>query len=223
MVKLRIVKFVYRMNEKTKITLSVKELQLVGDKEWILTKHIIIEKVCQLFGLLSVSMQQQVEENMDVLPICITKSNPKISKGENYKRLPYVMLDYPRHFTKKSTLAIRTFFWWGNFISINLHLSGECKEAAIPAIKANFASLQQKDYSICINAEPWQHYFEEDNFVPLNKYTEMEFTSMLQRQSFFKIAKRISLQQWDAAPSFLEQHFSEIIMLLKNIPSSFIK
>ena len=207
------------MNEKTKITLSAKELQLVCDKEWILTKQIIIEKVYRLFGKLALSMEHQIREHVEILPEQATSANPKLSRGENYRGLPYVMLDYPRHFTKGSILAIRTLFWWGNFFSINLHLSGVCKEKAAPSLKANFAALQQKNYSICINTEPWQHHFDNDNYVPLNNYTAMEFTTMLYREPFIKIAKRISLQQWDAAPVFLEHHFVEMITLLQiNFP-----
>ena len=48
------------MIEKTKIALSSKELELVCNKEWILTKQIIIEKVYQLFGALASSMEQEV-------------------------------------------------------------------------------------------------------------------------------------------------------------------
>ncbi len=208
------------MTEKTKIALSANELQMVCDKEWILTKQLIIEKVYRLFGEQATTMQQLVQKYVKTLPELATNSNPKISRGENYDGLPYVMLDYPRHFAKESTLAIRTFFWWGNFISINLHLSGPCKEAAIPALQSNFINFQQKDYSICINTEPWKHHFGADNYVPMKNLSVTEFTARLGRESFIKIAKQIPLQQWDAAPLFLEYHFREMIMLLQiNYPN----
>jgi hypothetical protein len=207
------------MTEKTKINLSPYELELVCNKEWILTKHIIIEKVYRLFGALASSMQQRIRQYAVVLPDQATGDNPKISKGENYQYLPYVMLDYPRHFTKSTTLAIRTLFWWGNFFSINLHLSGECKEKALPALKANFAALRQKGYWLCIHVNPWQHHFEADNYVRLENYTADDFATILYREPFIKIAKRISLEQWESAPVFLEHHFNEMIMLLQtNFP-----
>lgn len=207
------------MTEKTKIALSSKELELVCNKEWILTKRIIIEKVCRFFGTLALVMQQQVQENKAMLPEEAAEGNPKISRGENYMGLPYVMMDYPRHFKKGSTLAIRTLFWWGNFFSINLQLSGTLKENAIPALKANFANLQQKDYWVCIHADPWQHHFEEDNYVPLENYTPEDFAIMLHREPFIKIAKRLSLQHWDAVPTFLTHHFNEMVLLLQiNFP-----
>lgn len=201
------------MTEKTKITLSAKELELVCNKEWILTKQIIIEKVYQLFGGLAASMQQHLTAKADLLPAPVMAIGPKISKGENYKGLPYVMLDYPRYFSRDSTLAIRTFFWWGNFFSITLQLSGEYKQDAISSLQANFSFLQHNNYWVCINKEPWHHHFENDNYVPVQNLTAASFSAMLSREPFIKIAKQINLQQWDAAGEFLEYHFNEMVML----------
>ncbi|MBC7889579.1 MAG: hypothetical protein H7Z13_17020 [Ferruginibacter sp.] len=208
------------MMGKTKIALSASEQELVCNKEWILTKLIIIEKVYRLFGMLALSMEQYIEQNKAILPVQAGQINPKISRGENYRGLPYVMMDYPRHFTKESTLAIRTLFWWGNFFSIHLQLSGACKEKAMATLKANFVCLQQKGYSLCVHAGPWEHHFEPDNYLPLENYTARDFATILHREPFIKIAKRISLQQWDAAPGFLEQHFYELVTLLQtNFPN----
>jgi len=203
------------MTEKTKITLSAKELELVCNKEWILTKQIIIEKVYLLFGALSAAMQQCLIAKGEFLPAQVMAIGPKISKGENYNGLPYVMLDYPRYFTRDATLAIRTFFWWGNFFSINLQLSGEYKDNATRSLQANFSFLQENNYSVCINTEQWHHHFDKDNYVPFKELTISSFSAMLSRESFIKIAKQLDLQQWDAAGEFLEYHFNEMVMLLK--------
>ncbi len=203
------------MTKKTKITLSAKELELVCNKEWILTKQIIIEKVYQLFGELANTMQRYLMHKTGALPAQVMVIGPKISKGENYKGLPYVMLDYPRYFTKDATLAIRTFFWWGNFFSINLQLSGDYMQAATSSLQRNFSFLQQNNYSICINPEPWHHHFGEDNYVPIKNVTATAFLNLLSDKPFVKIAKQISLQQWDAAGQILECHFKEMVMLLE--------
>lgn len=203
------------MITKASIVLSDGEMELVCNQQWILTKHVIIEKVYQLFGNLAAAMQQTVQQQTVKLPAVIRASNPKISRGENYKMLPYVMLDYPRHFTKQSTVAIRTLFWWGNFFSINLHLAGDSKQQATPLLQANFASLQQQNFWLCVNADPWQHHFETDNYVPLKNFTAEEFSGVLGREPFIKIAAHIPLQQWDAAPLFLEKQFNEMLRLLQ--------
>lgn len=204
------------MIDKTKITLSAKELKLVCNTDWILTKLSIMQKVIDLFGNILVSMQQITIAQKSSLPIEVFMKDPKIYKGENYKSLPYVMLDYPRYFDREKTVAIRTFFWWGNFFSINLQLSGKIKNDAVPNLMTHFLEFQQKDYWICINNNPWEHNFEEDNYRPVKKITISEFTTMLNRESFVKIGKKISLQQWDTAAMAIEQSFGELMILLKN-------
>ena len=204
------------MIDKTKITLSAKELELVCNTDWILTKLNIMQKVIDLFGKILVSMQEITLAQKSSLPIEVFMKDPKIYKGENYKSLPYVMLDYPRYFDKENTVAIRTLFWWGNFFSINLQLSGKIKNDAVPNLMNHFLELQQKDYWICINNNPWEHNFEEDNYRPVKKITISEFTTMLNRESFIKIGKKVSLQQWDTAATAIEQSFGEMIILLKN-------
>ncbi len=196
--------------------LSAKELELVCNTDWILTKHIIIEKVIELFTAMLASMQQQTASQKNNLPVEVFIKDPKISRGENYLQLPYVMLDYPRYFEKQNTLAIRTFFWWGNFFSINMQLSGDIKTKATPNLIAAFLQLQQNDYWVCVNNNPWQHYFEENNYVPLQKVTIEQFDLMLNRELFIKIGKKISIKHWENVALFVENSFEEMILLLKN-------
>jgi hypothetical protein len=103
------------MNDAIKLSLSADELELVCNKDWILTKKMVVDKVYLLLGGLSQQMQDYIESNQLLLPAVVTQSSPKISKGENYLGLPYVMLDYPRYFKSNDTLAIRTFFLVGEF------------------------------------------------------------------------------------------------------------
>ena len=208
------------MNEETKITLSEKELQLVCDTEWILTKHIIIEKVYRLFGKLAESMQSVIRENGERLPAEVCASTAKISKGENYRQLPYVMLDYPRHFNKVDVLAIRTLFWWGSFFSINLHLSGSFKTNVEKDLIAGFPFFQENDYWICVNEDPWQHHFEKDNYLLLKHCKPEDLTTIINSRSFIKIAKKIPLTRWTGAAVFIENTFLEMTKLIElNYPT----
>ena len=78
------------MNE-AKIQLSPEELDLAENGDWILTKNAIIGKVYLLFGNLAEKMR--VELDKINWRGTLIKTSPKISKGENYNGLPYVILD----------------------------------------------------------------------------------------------------------------------------------
>lgn len=204
------------MVTNTKIVLSAKQLELVCNTDWILTKHIIIQKVYDLFGEVLPVMQAILQNNQPGLPKEVFVNAAKISKGENYKLLPYVMLDYPRYFSKDDTVAIRTFFWWGNFFSISLQLSGSFKTQSVTTIKSNFEKLQQNNYYLCVDDNPWEHHFEATNYVAVNTMTRNEFEDIVSVKPFVKIAKKIALTQWEETPAFIVSTFEELAGLINS-------
>lgn len=200
----------------TKIALSDKELELVCNTGWILTKHAVIQKVYILFGEVLQEMQRLTNSCSVNLPAEMFANSPKIAKGENYRLLPYVMLDYPRYFTREDSIAVRTFFWWGNFFSVSLQLSGVCKTNAAPTLLMNYEKLKTGGYSVCVKDDPWEHDFDETNFTPLSQLTAAQFSGILQRKSFVKIAKKMPVEEWNSAPGFIINVFTELVELLKN-------
>lgn len=204
------------METGTKIALSEKELQLVCDTDWILTKHSIIQKVYALFGETVPGLQTLINDNRLYLPVEVFINSPKISKGENYRLLPYVMLDYPRYFGKDDTIAIRTFFWWGNFFSVSLQLSGVFKANAEQVLLQQQQWLAAGEYAVCINENPWEHVFDKTNFMPVSAFTKEQFADILQRKSFVKIAKKMPLKEWVDAPGFIVSVFTDLAAILKS-------
>ena len=203
------------MVTSTKITLSQQELQMVNDKEWILTKRKIIDKVMALLGQVSEKFKPIADKEKEWLPGEVINSEPKIYKGENYRMLPYVLLDYPRRFEAADAFAIRTLFWWGHFFSITLHLAGKYKNKFETAIINNSAILARADFFICINEDQWQHHFEADNYLPVNEMDVKKLEQITGQRPFLKLTLQFSLQQWDEIPDLLEESFALILQLLK--------
>jgi hypothetical protein len=194
------------------VKLSDAELLLVCNEEFILTKNAIINKVFVLFGALSENFVAQLKDFQNVFPEAL-RLFPKIYKGENYKGLPYVTLDYPRYFSKEKTFAVRCFFWWGNFFSITFHLSGEYAKTYTSEV---LKILQQNNsWYICINEDQWEHHFNSDNYQLINADILNELNNkMPQEISFLKIAKKIPLQNWDEAYDFFTSSFKEIFCMI---------
>ncbi|PVD54199.1 hypothetical protein DC498_02115 [Terrimonas sp.] len=194
-----------------KIQFSENELNLAADIDFILTKNRIIEKVYSLFGLLAGTY---VKLGKDLLPQETASNSPKISRGENYKGLPYVMLDYPRFFTREDVLAIRTMFWWGNDLSITLHLKGKFK----PADPAMFFKLNESDPSswyLQLSDDEWLHHKTAISHKRVIDLTSGEMNNLMIRKTpFVKIARFYPLQQWCNADKFFEKSFSSLIQNL---------
>ena len=196
--------------DAAKIRLSPLEKDLVLNAEWILTKNAILEKVMLLLGRLQESYQERLNTIKD-LPAEVRRSSPKISKGENYRGLPYRVLDHPRCFEKEDVFAIRTLFWWGNFFSITLQLSGRYKKSAEEKIIRSYAVLAENEYSVCISNDPWQHHFEKGNYIPVSGMGPVFFGNMIREASFIKLAAKKELERWDESEDIFPVCFQQLM------------
>jgi hypothetical protein len=203
------------MNIDSKLMLSDDELQLVTNTSWILTKRKIIDKVNGLLGDIAEKQKQVIENEKAWLPEAVVLSTPKIAKGENYLQLPYLLLDYPRCFDAVDVFAIRTMFWWGNFFSITLHLSGKYKENFQQKIVDNIDAAKQ-DFFICTHENQWLHHFEADNYIAVKQLSGKALTDIVHKKQFIKLAIKFPLQPWAALPALLDKSFLEMIELLKD-------
>lgn len=197
------------MANSAKIHLSEKEMALVSNSEWILDKQNVIKKVYEMFGILNEEYRRELTQ-CNYLPITIKNDSGKIFKGENYLGLPYVILDHPAHFSKTDVFAIRTMFWWGNYFSITLHVSGIYKDSINKCYSKVLELLKEKDFSICINDEEWHHELSSENYKPAILINEEDSYNILSK-TFFKAAMSVPLNQWDKAISRLEAYFRDII------------
>ena len=203
------------MNNKSKLALSDEELQLVTSSEWILTKRIILDKVDILLGNLAVKQKAIIKKYKSILPIDVVASSAKISKGENYLQLPYRMLDYPRCFTGEHVFAVRTMFWWGNFFSVSLLLSGKYKDLFAEKILAKSVEFS-KDLFICVHDNPWQHHFEQTNYIVFYNFEKTQVEDLINQKDFLKIALKFELKQWNNIDSLLKDACNKLISLIKD-------
>lgn len=191
------------------VKLSARELELVNNAELILTKNNIINKVYTLFGELSCFYVDEINRHT-ALSKEIVSIAPKISRGENYEGLPWVMLDYPRYFTVTDELAIRSYFWWGNFCSITLQISGRFQQEFQESLKKLHQSKDAEEWFLCCGDDKWQHHFREDNYKVISSFSAEEIHQL----PFIKLAKKIPLNQWDEIEIFMRNSFTTILNLL---------
>jgi hypothetical protein len=201
--------------DQAKIRLSAEEQALVENADWILTKNEILNKV----NLMLVGVQEQQElilkNRFDSLPIELRNTSPKISRGENYLGLPYLILDYPRNFGKEESIAIRTMFWWGHFFSVTLHISGNIKKRMEERLLIAYGDLFNNGVYVNINEDEWQHHLESNNYIPANQMSEASFHAAIIERNFIKLTQRVTLENWDTAPETLMAIFEQFIRLIE--------
>ena len=199
---------------EAKIRLSQKEMELVNNADLILTKNAILQKANRLLSRLQEQQLRYLETYAAKLSDKMFHSSAKISKGENYKGLPYLLLDYPRVFEKEDILAIRTMFWWGNFFSVTLHLSGRYKKEIEEKLLYAYSELKEGGYYWNINKDQWEHHFKIDNYIPLGQISKVEFEDSVRKNNVIKLANKIDLAQWDNAEELLLIFFKQLFAVL---------
>jgi hypothetical protein len=190
-------------------------MELVAGTSWILTKTAIIQKVKFMLEEL-LDQQRNYLSGLDPLPSLWLQTSPKISKGENYRGLPYLVLDFPRSFTNENIFAVRTLFWWGNFFSITLHLSGGFKKDQEEKIIAAYPQLKAAGFYLGVNEGEWEHHFEETNYLPVAHWDQSGFVAFIKEKPFIKLSNKVDLNQWDEASNILFGHYRLLVEILKN-------
>jgi hypothetical protein len=199
--------------------IATGELALVKDAGWIFTKNAIIGKAVSLFSGLAGDMTAEWERvrwpsSMTPWLPALSSTGPKISKGENYQGLPWVVLDHPRLFTKEDVFAIRTLFWWGHYFSVTLHLKGVYKERWLPVIRRNIPLLSATGFHICISEDEWRHELATDNYLSLREAGAREIEDIFEKATFLKFSAIVMLGEWNEAPTLLMRLFQTLLQAL---------
>ena len=177
------------------LQLSAEESALVMDAGWILTKNSVMEKVVGMMAELS-----EVYKGLWVGGI--GPGNAKISRGENYLGMPWVILDYPRIFGREDVLAIRTMFWWGHPFSVTLHLKGRYQAIYLPVIVGRRVELAAAGFHVSIGEDEWRHELVTENYAPIGDVEDLG-----EGRAFIKLSASVGLDRMEEVPRLLEDLF----------------
>jgi hypothetical protein len=197
------------MMQGPKIHLSGSEMELMQNEGFILTKNRVLEKTALLLQGVQHQQQNFLENHSHFTPFI---NGPKISKGENYLGLPFLILDHPRLSAPDDLFFIRLMFWWGNFFSSTLHLSGRSLQLQKKKIIASYDLLGEQ--YIGINKDPWIHHFGEDNYLKVGDLSREAFENRCNTTLHLKIATRWPLSGWEEAGNFLFEHWKFLMECL---------
>ncbi len=194
--------------------LNKEELLCITDKEFLLTKASATKKIQNILGETEKELVRLIRDKDAAYPPGTFLKTGKISKGENYLGLPYLMLDYPRLFSDENTFAFRTMFWWGNFFSCTLQLSGEFLEANRTTIETRIESLTQLGVYVGINDDPWKYHLDEDNYQLLDVINLKGIKNIIREKKTLKVTRMLPLDEYSKLPEFASntyQMFSRLV------------
>jgi len=197
--------------QQTKIQFLPAEIELVSTPDIILTKNAILQKIKSFFEELQVKQQDILKPYSLQLPEEVLNVSPKISRGENYKGLPWLVLDNPRFFQHNNIFAIRTMFWWGNFFSITLHLSGNNKFDILKKLPGNISLLAKEGFYIYHGEKEWEHDLDPASYKELSKLNAGELQNIFSANNFLKLAIRSPIDSFEAIEGKLLRNYELLV------------
>jgi hypothetical protein len=202
------------MAQGTKITFSKSEFDAITHTDFFFTKHAALQKVMELLSETQQSLKEVISPYNELSHYTDTAS-PKIFRGENYRQLPYMVLDYPRKFTTETVFAFRSMFWWGKEFSFTLHIQGKALEHFRLPLEHRMENLAGKNFYYCIHHSPWQYYFESDNYVPLEELlNDVNFSERIGQAAFIKLARKLPVGDFERVPPFASDTLDRLLKML---------
>lgn len=187
---------------------SEKEISLMMDIDFVRTKSIVMNKILEMFSHIRDDLKKMTSFSPDGnFPI----AGGKISRGENYRQLPYVVLDCPGHFSRHHIFAFRTMFWWGHFFSATLHLQGNYLEQYRQKIEHSISKLSNSAIYISVGDTPWEYHYEPDNYIPLS----LNHLPHIRNAVFLKFSQRYELTSWETVPEKVLRFYSLLLDVLE--------
>jgi hypothetical protein len=190
----------------SKLMLSADELLFLKQTETFILKTAITQKVYDFLGKLKVQLQLINEQNQFIFPEGTDTITGKISKGENYKGYPYIILDFPRLFSKEDIFSVRVMLWWGKYWSLHLHLSGKSWQHHLNNVILNLNVLVNKEIYISVINDEWNYEISETNFCHVNSSNFLMLTEKIKRQNFFRMASYTSIESHFPEEWILKQY-----------------
>ncbi len=190
-----------------KVQFSPDELRIIQSSQLLLTKQSATRKIGQLLELTRLEIDRFI--NSADLPWhqVVNWQGPKISRGENYKGLPYQVLDHPRYFHRKDILAFRVLCWWGHYFCHSLHISGRFLEVNKTRYMEKVKQLKAEELYIGINSNPWNYEINKENYTEINDLTHHDITDIIDRTGHLKISSPFSLEKWHDLPVTTVERF----------------
>lgn len=190
---------------------SEKEKQIISDTDFLKTKISVVEKIHSLFDEIQIQLKNTIVNSDFSFSSNVDTKYGKIFKGENYRSLPYVVLDYPKLFSKEDIFTFRIMFWWGNFFSSTLFLNGMSLDKYKENIKLNIRNILSKDIYIGVGNTPWEYHYQDNNYELLNNNN----IKLLDNIIFLKLSKKYELENYVQLPNLASEFLDTLLTLLK--------
>jgi hypothetical protein len=167
--------------------LTKHELDFASETEYPLTKQKIMHKI----GLIMETAGLQIAGELTGNPL-FEGAHHKITRGERYKDMPYMVLDFPQIKGPAFPIVLRTMFWWGHYFSCSLILRTALVD---PGIAAKAIPAMSKTKMMMSDQGLWEQELGTELYRSTADLDEREIRETLTTLTYLKLSRRISLEK----------------------------
>lgn len=201
------------MAQNTKIIPTNAELEIASDTNFFDVKRELTAKIVLALEQFGEQLLQEI-----IIPVYqkqgIERAGLKVSKGENFKGYPYIVLDCPRLYSTDTEVICRTIFRWGHGWSLHFTIQGKTFTSIRHSL-SNFSASLSSDWLLYTGENIWEQDVDSVLFVSALSMSETALSHTINRQGFFKIATQINLSDAVEWPPFPQQTYQILFDLLK--------
>lgn len=165
---------------KSTFKLTKHELDFISDPQWMSLKQKLIRNISDSLHGLGQWLIKEYYPNAD--------QNYKVTRGENYQDMPYVVLDTPQLKTNELAGKLRIMFWWGHYVSLQLFLHAHTIK------QGDLIHINSGRYRILTGNNLFNNDLNSADFTLLDQQIIMELNPDPQ---ITKICMKISLSEMD--------------------------
>lgn len=191
-------------------SLSHYELQLLADRDFLLTKQVIDVKITERLLAYEQELVPFFKRWASFLPKSATLLPNKVNKGQNYGGLPYWVVDFPSVFEGKDIFTYRVVVWWGNHISLNLILQGRFFKNH----RLNIDQLLDSNVHYCVHNSPWRLEFEPKNLIAVNSMNLITIKAHQKNCQFLKLSSQYPLDSLDKLTVLSQANFEKLFSVV---------
>lgn len=169
------------MEQKSTNKLNNDEFNLISDTWYPIIKKGAIEKIKAQLADLGAQMQ----DNQPHL-------NYKISAGENYLNLPYLILDFPKISGPNFPFVFRTLFWWGKPISCQVLVRNNLYNNTIDKL----LYLSHPNTLVLVGDNLWENDFSSQHFKSVAELSDIE-KAALTAKTYVKLVHTFDMKKPD--------------------------
>lgn len=157
-------------------------------------KETVIQKVKATFLKVKEAITHDLSPAGYLAPEGTDFTQGQLAHGDRFHGLPWVYLDFPKHFSKEAIFAFRSFFWWGEGFIFAFILGGPHLDQYKANLVHGYDRLADLGLRLSLAEDPWEWRQDHGYTLELTRADRPAVEATLPGRPFLKLQSVLGLE-----------------------------